>query len=114
MVLKTASARADAHSKKPFSLAKPKLPTIFFGWWMLIVMSIVSGLSMGFMSDGQSALFKNIAADLNLNRADTSVGTAIASLFNGIMFPVTGVLCTRIGTRKPVLIGITLMGAGLT
>jgi len=87
---------------------------IFFGWWMLIVMSIVSGLSMGFMSDGQSALFKNIAADLNLNHADTSVETAIVSLFNGIMFPVTGFLCTRIGTRKPVLIGITLMGAGLT
>jgi hypothetical protein len=56
---------------------------IFFGWWVVLVTGIVSGLSMRFYVYGISALFKPIALELGLTRAATSGAAGIGIMAGG-------------------------------
>jgi hypothetical protein len=42
-------------------------PKVFFGWWIVLVTGILSGLGHGLYSYGMSALFKPISAELGSN-----------------------------------------------
>jgi len=89
-------------------------PKVFFGWWIVLVTGILSGLGHGIYSYGMSALFKPLSAELGLNRAVTSVATGIGWLNHDISSPVTGWACDRFGPRWFIAVGVFIIGVGLT
>jgi len=88
-------------------------PRIFFGWWSVLFIGIVSGLGHGFNTYGISVFFKHIAADLELNRAATSWAPGIGRLEGGITSPLVGWLSDKFGPRGIVIFGICVAGGGM-
>lgn len=90
-----------------------KTSRIFFGWWTVLVTGIVSGLGLGFYGYGLSIFFKDIAAELKISRAVTSIAAGIGRLEGGITSPLTGWLSDRYGPKWVVFTGILFASAGL-
>lgn len=86
---------------------------LFFGWWSVLFIGIISGLGHGFNTYGISVFFKPIAAELGLNRAFTSLAAGIGRLEGGVTSPLVGWLSDKIGPRWIVIIGICIAGAGM-
>jgi sugar phosphate permease len=89
-----------------------KKPRIFYGWWIVVaafgVIFINAGI--GFYSFG--VLLKPIMDDFGWTRAQTSLGTALASLMAGFAAIVIGKLVDKFGARKIVFTG-AIVGSGL-
>jgi len=77
------------------------------------VTGIISGLGHGFNSYGISVFFKDLTAELNLDRATTSLATGIGRLEGGAMSPLTGWLSDKFGPRWPIIYGICIAGIGM-
>jgi len=92
---------------------KRKLPNIFPGWWINIITGIYSGLGHGFYGYGVSVLFKPLAADLGMSRAETSWATGIGRLQGSIEAPVTGWLSDRFGPKWVIVFGTSVVVLGL-
>lgn len=88
-------------------------PRVFFGWWSVLFIGIISGLGHGFNTYGISVFFKPIAAELELNRAFTALAAGIGRLEGGITSPLVGWLSDKFGPRWIVIIGICIAGAGM-
>ena len=86
---------------------------VFFGWWTVIITGVSGGLSYGFYTLGISVFFKDIAAELGLSRAATSVAAGIGRLEGGITSPLIGWLSDKFGPKWWVVIGIGIAGVGL-
>lgn len=88
-------------------------PRLFFGWWSVLFIGVISGLGHGFNTYGISVFFKPIAAELELNRAFTSLAAGIGRLEGGITSPLVGWLSDKFGPKWIVIIGICVTGAGM-
>ncbi len=94
-------------------MIKPKkLSDIFFGWWTVLATGIIGFLGVGFVSLGFSVLFKPIAAELNLNRAVTSIAASVQLLDIGILGLVGGWLSDKYGPKLIMLFGISCLILG--
>lgn len=78
----------------------PRTP-IYFGWWTVIVTGLVSGIGHGFYMYGLSIFFKDIAAELSLSRALTSLASGLGKLEGGLVSPPLCVLFVRRTGRHP-------------
>ncbi len=96
-----------------FVLNMVKKSKIFYGWWIVLVTGLVSGLGAGFYYYGISVLFKDITAELGTNRAITSFASSIGRMEGGIISPLTGWLGDKFGPRWLILIGTFLLSLGL-
>ena len=86
---------------------------IFTGWWSVLFVGIVSGLGHGFNTYGISVFFKDIASELELNRAFTSLAAGMGRLEGGITSPLVGWLSDKFGPRWIVIIGTFIAGVGM-
>jgi len=86
---------------------------VYFGWWSVLFIGIVSGLGHGFNTYGISVFFKDIAAELELNRAFTALASGIGRLEGGVTAPLTGWLADKFGSRWIVVIGIAIAASGM-
>ena len=73
----------------------------------------MSGLGHGFYGFGISVFFKDLALELGLSRALTSVAAGIGRLEGGITSPLTGWLADRYGPRWVIFTGILVAGMGM-
>jgi MFS family permease len=79
--------------------SKNKKNKIYFGWWTVMVTGIISGLGHGFYGYGISVFFKDIAHELGISRAVTSVAAGVGRLEGGVTSPVTGWPADRYGPK---------------
>ncbi len=86
---------------------------IFYGWWTIIVAGVYGGLGYGFYTHGFSVFFKDLADELNLGRAATTVAAGIGRLEGGISAPLIGWLSDKLGPKWWIVIGISVAGVGL-
>jgi cyanate permease len=86
---------------------------IYFGWWIVLVTGLISGLGSGFYYYGISVFFKQITAELGVGRAITSFGSSIGRLEGGIISPLTGWLGDKFGPKWMIFIGVCLVSLGL-
>ncbi len=88
-------------------------PGVYFGWWTVLVSGILSGIGHGFYGYGFSVFFKDLAAELNLTRAITSIGSGIGRLEGGLESAPAGWLADRFGPKWVMFIGICTTGCAL-
>jgi MFS family permease len=85
---------------------------IYYGWWIVLITGLVSGLGAGFYYYGISVFFKQITAELGVGRAITSFGSSIGRLEGGIISPLTGWLGDKFGPKWMIFIGVCLVSLG--
>jgi len=90
-----------------------KSSRFYYGWWTVIIAGISGGLGYGFYTHGFSVFFKDLAAELSLGRAATSVASGIGRLEGGITAPLIGWLSDKLGPKWWIVIGISVAGVGL-
>lgn len=86
---------------------------IYYGWWVLILGSLINALGMGLLYHGFSVFFLPLKRDLVVSSAAISLLYAAARLEGGIEGPFIGYLVDRYGPRVMIIAGAGLTGVGL-
>ena len=74
--------------------------------------ALIMGISSGLNFYGFSTFFAALSTEFGWSRAILSGVFALSRLEGGVLGPVEGLLIDKLGARKMMLVGITLMGIG--
>lgn len=85
---------------------------IFYGWWIASACTIVNFL-LGLFFYGFTAFFTPMREEFGWSSAETSFGFSLRSMEGGIFSPVLGFFVDKIGTRKMMIAGISIMSISL-
>ena len=86
---------------------------VFYGWWILLLGSLINGIGGGIMYHSFTVFFLPLKRDLAVSSAAVSLLYGSARLEGGIDGTLYGYLIDRFGSRKMILIGASLAGIGL-
>ena len=89
-----------------------KRGNVFYGWWIVLVASILSTYGSGVFYYGFSTFVKPIVKDLAWSMTVVSGAFSIYRLEAGIAAPIVGYLLDRIGPQKLAFAGGLVMGGG--
>jgi len=89
------------HRKKPF-----------YGWWIAIASAVLNVLAGGAFVYGFTVFFNPIRDAFGWSAAVTSVAFVFQRLESGILGPVAGFLVDRVGPRKLMYAGWTIIAIG--
>ena len=85
---------------------------VFYGWWIVLVVSILSTYGAGIFYYGFSTFVKPVVNELAWSMTMVSGAFSIYRLEAGIAAPIVGYLLDRIGAQKLVFSGGLVMGIG--
>ncbi|MCX5907176.1 MAG: MFS transporter [Deltaproteobacteria bacterium] len=85
---------------------------IFYGWWILILGSLINGIGGGIIYHSFTVFFLPVKRDLAVSSAAISLLYGAARLEGGIDGPIYGYLIDRFGPRRIILLGTGLAGIG--
>tara|TARA_B100000700_G_scaffold35222_1_gene34146 strand:+ start:1582 stop:2814 length:1233 start_codon:yes stop_codon:yes gene_type:complete len=85
-----------------------RLESLNYGWVMVLVVFILSGLAFGSMAS-ISVFLKPISADFGWTRGATSLAYTVASLASALFGVIWGVIADKYGTRWFGLLGAAAM-----
>ena len=88
------------------NLIKPE--PLNYGWVMVLVVFVLSGLAFGSMAS-ISVFLKPISADFGWSRGATSLAYTVASLASALFGVIWGIVADKYGTRWFGLVGATAM-----
>ncbi|MDP6452974.1 MAG: MFS transporter, partial [SAR202 cluster bacterium] len=86
---------------------------VFYGWWLVGVSGFVMVISTTPMFHAMGLWFVALESAFGWNRTQLSVAFALTRVEGGILGPIEGYLVDRLGTRRLVFIGLTIMGIGM-
>ena len=84
---------------------------VFYGWWLVGVSSFIRTSSIP-LFHAMGLWFVALEAQFGWNRTQLSLAFAFTRVESGLLGPIEGYLTDRVGTRRLVLIGLLIMGAG--
>lgn len=93
-------------------LSSDKRDKVFYGWWIVLVMSILSVYGTGVFYYGFSTFVKPVVEEFAWSMAVVAGAFSIYRLEAGIASPIVGYLLDRIGPQKLVFTGGLVMGGG--
>ncbi len=85
---------------------------VFYGWWLVGVSGSVMVISTTPMFHAMGLWFVALEHSFGWTRTQLSLAFAFTRIEGGILGPIEGYLVDRFGTRRLVLIGMTIMGVG--
>jgi len=85
---------------------------IFYGWWIVLASAILNFFAGGTFFYGFTVFFNPIRDTFGWTAAVTSVAFVLQRLESGILGPVAGFLVDRLGPRKLMLGGWSIIGLG--
>lgn len=91
---------------------KETLQKVFWGWWIVLTCALISAYGSGIFHYGFSVFVYPIVSELGWSMALVSGAFSLYRLESGAVAPLAGFLIDRIGPKKLVMIGATLMGTG--
>jgi OFA family oxalate/formate antiporter-like MFS transporter len=86
---------------------------VFYGWWILVLGSLVNGIGGGIIYHSFTVFFLPLKRDLAVSSAAISLLYGAARLEGGVDGTLYGYLIDRIGSRRMILMGASLAGTGL-
>jgi MFS family permease len=89
-----------------------KSEKVFYGWWIVLVVSILSTYGSGIFYYGFSTFVKPVVNELAWSMTMVSGAFSIYRLEAGIAAPIIGYLLDRFGAEKLVFAGGLVMGLG--
>ena len=89
----------------------PRAP-IFYGWWMLIITSVMSFFASGIFFRGFTVFVPAIRDSLNISQAQTNLIFSLARAEGGLEGPFAGWLIDRFGNRKLLIPSLLLSVLG--
>jgi MFS family permease len=92
-------------------IKKTAFSNVYFGWWTVLALGIVAMLG-GFVSNGFSAFFKPIAADLELSRAVTSIAAGVIGVGMSGGAVLAGWGSDKYSAKNTILFGIACLVLG--
>jgi len=90
-----------------------RFPKIFPGWWIVLTTGLTRMWAFGYQDYGFSALFKPIAAELGITRAELSIAHSISSFEGSVWGFVSGWASDKFGPRWVLIIGVVSLTIGL-
>lgn len=85
---------------------------MFYGWWLVVVSGSIMVISTTPMFHAMGLWFVALEHHFKWSRTQLSLAFAFTRIEGGILGPIEGYLVDRFGTRRLVLIGMTIMGLG--
>jgi len=85
---------------------------IFYGWWIVLGAALGSALYGGVYYYGFPAYFDSLVKEFQSTRTVLSGAFSLERLEIGILGPAGGWLVDKYGSRKIMMVGVLLMGAG--
>ncbi len=84
----------------------------FFGWWVVFASASIVFLTGGTFFYGFGALFNPVSDEFGWSKASVSFAFSLRSEVGGIAAPVVGFLVDRVGSRRLMMIGVSLVALG--
>lgn len=88
-------------------------PRIFYGWWIILLCSLILAAGAGILSHAFTVFFLPLKRDLAVSSAAISLLYGAARLEGGVEAPLVGYLIDRFGPRVVIMVGAALSGIGL-
>ena len=85
---------------------------VFYGWWLVFITGSVMVISTTPMFHAMGLWFVALESTFGWTRTQLSLAFAFTRVEGGILGPIEGYLTDRLGTRRLVTIGMTIMGIG--
>ena len=95
-----------------FSLAAERIRGTYYGWWLVPLTGFTHIITSVPLFHSMGMWFVALESAFGWNRTQLSLAFAFTRIEGGILGPVEGWLVDRMGTRRMVLIGLTIMGVG--
>ncbi len=86
---------------------------VFYGWWILLLGSIINGIGTGIVYHSFTVFFLPLKRDLGVSSAAVSLLYGAARLEGGFEGPLIGYLIDKFGSRRLIIIGASFAGVGL-
>ena len=85
---------------------------IFYGWWAIMLSAAVMILAIVPFFHSMTAWFVVLERQFGWNRTQLSLAFSLSRVEGGIMGPLEGLLIDKLGARRMVIIGTTILGGG--
>ena len=85
---------------------------VFYGWWLVVIALLINAFTSSPVFGGVGVWVDSLEQEFGWSRTQLSIAFSVGQLEASVMGPVIGMLVDRIGSRKVVLIGISIIGIG--
>jgi sugar phosphate permease len=85
----------------------------FYGWVILAIGSLVMAVMGSCVFYSFGIFLKPITADLEASRGEVTLAYSLMMVLQGVFSPLVAIVISRFGTRKPMILGLTLATIGL-
>ena len=85
---------------------------VFYGWWLVGLSSFMLTLMALTVFQGLGTMLVALERQFGWSRTALSGAFSLARIEGAVLGPIEGVLIDRVGTRRMVMIGYTIMGLG--
>ena len=94
------------------SAAPVRVVPFFYGWWVVIAAATIILIASAAPLYLFSTLIDPLEEEFGWSRAAIGAGPSIAAVMAGLTMPVAGYLVDRVGARRLLVAGVTLVGVG--
>ena len=98
----------DANPKR----LRIRAPNIFYGWWIVVISTVVDSLKHGTFNKGISFYVLPVSKDLGVGVAAISFAEMLGRFEGGVMGPPSGYFTDRFGPRAMLVLGGLASGLG--
>ena len=90
-----------------------KIQSLFYGWWIVLASFVLLVITGGTALYGFTAFFNPISSEMKWGSAAISFAFSLRSVEGGVLQPFIGIFVERLGVRKCIFVGISIMGFSL-
>ncbi len=90
----------------------PKRPRIFYGWWLVGLSLVLTGMTSGAIWGSVGVWLKTMELNFGWTRTQMTGAFSMAQLEGSIVGPLAGYFVDRLGPRLMVLFGAVVVGLG--
>ena len=92
--------------------ARSRMRGVFYGWWLVPISGIVHMTTSVPLFHAMGLWFVALESAFGWNRTQLSLAFAFTRIEGGILGPIEGYLVDKLGVRRMVFIGLSILGVG--